>query len=146
MEIQCKRCNGTEGITELGGVHVKLVCKQCGAYQRFLSKADAGLERRSLQTTHEAIKPKMRAHVIMRATARCELCGKTGCQLTVGHLLSVKDGHSQGLEDDIINGAENLAAMCEECNVGMSSESVPLRLAAALLRSRLTRNGTDDSR
>jgi 5-methylcytosine-specific restriction endonuclease McrA len=102
-----------------------------------MAKSDTGDAQRTLQTTHEKIKPKLRANVLLRSGNRCELCGKRDCLLTVGHLLSVKDGHENGLTDDEINDPENLASMCEECNAGMSSLSVPLRLAIAFLKSRL---------
>jgi len=66
------------------------------------------------------------------------MCGST-VSLTVGHLVSVKVGHSYGLTDDEINSQENLCAMCEECNSGLGATPVPLRLAISMIRSRIKR-------
>lgn len=55
----------------------------------------------------------------------------------VGHLVSVKDGTARGMTDAEINDDENLAAMCDECNLGVGSETVPLRLAIAMVLIRI---------
>jgi len=40
--VKCKKC-GSENLKIVkAGPHKKLVCADCGAYQKFLSKADAG--------------------------------------------------------------------------------------------------------
>lgn len=54
----------------------------------------------------------------------------------IGHLLSVAEGHRQGLDDAQINSAENLAAMCDECNLGLGAEVIPLWLAVAIVKAR----------
>jgi len=54
-----------------------------------------------------------------------------------GHLLSVKDAIALGVPEHEINSDENLATLCEECNLGMSSETVPLRLVMRVLMARI---------
>jgi hypothetical protein len=41
-----------------------------------------------------------------------------------------------GLKDEEINSDENLACMCEECNLGIGKESLPLRIAVAIIARR----------
>ena len=85
---------------------------------------------------HKAIKPKKRARILIRASGRCELCGSR-TNLHVGHILSVNSGLALGLTESDLNDDENLCAMCEECNLGIGDETVPLRLAVGILRARM---------
>jgi hypothetical protein len=41
-----------------------------------------------------------------------------------------------GMNEFELNDDENLAAMCSECNLGIGSETVPLRLCFAIIRAR----------
>lgn len=41
-----------------------------------------------------------------------------------------------GLTDEEINSDDNLAAFCDECNLGLGKQPVPLRLAVALVMAR----------
>ena len=88
-------------------------------------------------TIHNGIKPKTRYRIIERAGSRCQLCGASG-NLHVDHLLSVEHGLAHGLTDEQINSDENLAALCEECNLGKGNQSIALWLMVALLRARTT--------
>ena len=112
----------------------KVWCSKCGFFY-WASKRDVGERERTLKTTHDAITPACRKSVLLRASGRCELCGKREA-LQVGHLVSVERGHQYGLTDDEINHAENLCAMCAECNSNMRSEVVPLRVALVMIRDR----------
>jgi hypothetical protein len=114
----------------------------CGKFQYNAPRTETGKQVRTVSTVHSCIKPKLRARVLMRATGRCELCGKQpgdNASLHVGHLLSVKAAMDAGLSDAEINDDSNLAAMCDECNLGLGQEPVPLRLAVALVLSRARR-------
>jgi hypothetical protein len=76
------------------------------------------------------------------------MCGKSGgdCGLHVGHIISVKAGVDSGLTDAQINDPENLMCMCDECNLGMGQETVPLRFAVRLFWARKKIQGdTNDS-
>lgn len=137
----CLCCACTTGKIETRNGQDCVFCFGCGRFQYNAPKTETGRKARSIQTTHALIRPATRARVLMRASGRCELCGaKPNGQdggLHVGHLLSVKDGHAHGLTDSEINGDENLAAFCAECNLGMGEETVPLRLAVAIVLARL---------
>lgn len=143
MRAPCKDCGSVDGtLTETGAQDV--VRCLCGKFQYNAPRTETGKEVRTVQTVHEAIKPKLRAQVIVRASCRCELCGKrvtdTTMELHVGHAISVKDGIAQGLTDAEINDPENLMAQCAECNLGLSAEPLPLRLLVNVLMARLRRN------
>lgn len=134
MAIKCPNelCQYEGNVPEL--ITRKVKCQKCGrAY--FASLAEVGEKPRTLKTTHEAITPAKRKKVLLRASGRCELCGKREA-LQVGHLVSVERGHEYGLTDDEINHTENLCAMCAECNSNMRSEVVPLRVALVMIRDR----------
>lgn len=97
---------------------------------------------RSVATVHAGITARKRARVLLRATGRCELCGAQPpdvASLHVGHLISVRDGLDRGLTEVELNDEENLCAMCEECNLGLGREVVPLRLAVAMAMARVRR-------
>lgn len=74
---------------------------------------------------------------MIRDGPRCRLCGRTPPEviLHVGHLLSDENGTAQGLSKELIESDQNLAVMCEECNLGLGKTSVPLWLAIALLKA-----------
>lgn len=145
MRAPCKRCSGTEGRIETRSGQDCVICN-CGAYQYCAPKAETGRAVRSVSTVHKAIKPNQRARVLLRSSSHCELCGRSGGTLHVGHLLSVSDGMDQGLTEIELNDDDNLAAMCEECNLGLGDETVPLRLVLAITLARAKNRVKDDSK
>ncbi len=149
LRAPCKRCGSTTGNIQtkppVPGGQDCVYC-DCGAFQYNAPKTETGRKQRSVQTTHEAIKPNQRARIILRANGRCELCGVGAdvARLDVGHLLSVDDGHKQGYPDELINSDENLAAMCDQCNLGLGKQTLPLRLAFAIFMAHAERNVKDE--
>lgn len=135
LPVAC-RCGSMIGYLLEKGPHVELRCIQCETHQKFVKRVDAGLKPRTLTTTHDAIKPKLRAKILQRANGHCELCGCRR-ELQVGHLVSVDAGHKLGMTDDQINDAENLSAMCGECNIGVGKEPLPLRFCMSLALCRI---------
>jgi 5-methylcytosine-specific restriction endonuclease McrA len=113
----------------------------CGAFQYNAPRVETGRAVRTVKTVHDAIKPKTRRDVLLRASLACELCHSWTKELHVGHLVSVADGITHGLTDDEINSEANLCAMCAECNLGLGKETVPLRLAVAMVMARVRRHG-----
>lgn len=143
MEPECI-VNGCGGKTEvqMKGPHYHRVCLKCGIKQHkdWLSKSAAGVCVRSVQSTHAAIKPKTRSRIIDRASARCEMCGSRGVILNVGHFISVDEGQKAGMSDDEINSDENLYCSCEECNLGLGSRPVSIRILVNIIRGRMKRD------
>lgn len=129
-------CGGAEGEIETRNGQDCVFCSACKRFQYNAPKTETGRAVRTVSTVHEGINPKRRARVLLRANRHCELCGHEG-NLHVGHLLSVNAGVRGGLTDAEINSEENLAAMCEECNLGLNDECVPLRLAIAMVLARV---------
>ena len=106
----------------------------------WLSKAEAGISPRTVQSLRSIIKPKHRAKIIDRASGRCEMCGASGVLLHVGHFVSVDAGTEAGMTEDEINSDENLYCSCEECNLGLGSSPVSIRTMMAIIRWRMSRN------
>src|SRR5215831_19006688 len=118
MREPCRGCGCEFGtITESGSQDV-VRCLDCKRFCYNAPRVETGKAVRTVQTVHAAIKPKLRARILERATGRCELCGKgaEAAPLHVGHLLSVEQGIAGGLTDQEINHESNLAAFCDECN------------------------------
>jgi hypothetical protein len=140
----CSKCGSHDGVIRPRGFQDCVFCTGCDAFQYNAPRVETGRAQRSVQTVHSAIKPKLRALVLMRAKARCEVCGASGCELQVGHLVSVVDGLAAGLSDDDINSKENLAAMCAECNSGLGTRTVPLLLAVVMIQVRNRMDGGEE--
>lgn len=126
-------------IVEKSG-HQTAWCDFCQSFVMNVPKSWLGLKTRSLKTTHEAITGATRKQVLMRSGGRCELCGRRGEQLQIGHLVSVEAGHRHGLTDAEINHPENLCGLCAECNSNIRSDVVPLRIAIVMIRDRAAVN------
>lgn len=131
-------CGCEDGVIRTKSGQDCVHCSKCLKWQYNAPKTETGRAVRSVQTVHEAIKPQTRSKVLLRSNSHCELCGKSSeiRPLHVGHLISVDSALPAGLTDDEINSLENLAAMCDECNLGLGSEPVPLRFAIMLFKRR----------
>lgn len=136
MRAPCKNCGHEFGSIEMKGGQDCVYCGICGKHQYNAPKTETGRAVRTVTTVHNGIKPGQRSRILLRANSSCELCHSVSKPLHVGHLLSVNDGVRQGLTDAEINSDENLAAMCDECNLGLSDEPVPVRLLIAILKAR----------
>lgn len=136
MRAPC-RCGSTTGRIETKSGQDCVYCLGCGKHQYNAPRVETGRAVRTVTTVHNGIKPKQRARILLRANGSCELCHNGDRPLHVGHLLSVNDGMKQGLTDLEINSDENLAAMCDECNLGLSDRPVSLRLLLSLLVTRI---------
>lgn len=133
----CK-CGSLIGrIAETNGQDV-VRCIACDAYCYNAPRTQTGRAVRSVTTVHKGVKPKLRAKILERDGHRCVLCHAIDRPLHVGHVVSVKAGLVTGLTDDQINDEENLIAQCEECNLGQGEQPIPLRVAIAILKARIT--------
>lgn len=132
MRAPCKRCDSLGGyITETGAQDV-VRCSSCDAFAYNAPRTETGKSVRTVQTTHELIKPKQRARVIERDCGHCVACGSTA-NLHVGHVVSVKDAHDLGMSDADINSDDNLVTLCAECNLGWGERSMRVNLYVAIL-------------
>lgn len=141
MRAPCPSCGCTVGyVTERGAQDV-VRCMSCDRHCYNAPRTETGKAVRTVQTVHEAIKPKQRARILLRGGFKCECCGKVprGSQgeLHVGHVVSVKRGLELGISDAEINDDENLIAACSECNLGLGAEVIPVRALVSVLMARL---------
>ena len=128
-------CGCSTGEIEVKSGQDVVRCSDCGAWCYNRPKAESGKATRSVSTRSD-IKPKKRAKVLLRANNACEVCRRTGVILHVGHVVSVAEGRKVGLSDVELNSAENLIAMCEECNLGLGKETIPIKNYVAILMAR----------
>lgn len=132
-------CGGSLGRIEERNGQDCVYCLDCGAYQYNAPRTETGREQRSLRS-RPAIAPSKRARILERDNYTCVLCGKasSAAHLSIGHLISVESGQQFGLSDADLYDDENLAAMCAECNAGLSKTPVSLRFLVRALQARLT--------
>lgn len=139
MRAPCKYgCDCTLGnFTTTNGQDVVRCCN-CGKAQYNAPKTETGRAVRSVSTTHAALRPKMKVAILERANGRCEMCGNgpPKSNLHVGHIISVKLGMDD-MTDAELNDEENLVCLCDECNLGMGDEPLPLRFMMKLVRARI---------
>lgn len=135
MRTPCKWCDCTDGrIVPCNGQDV-VRCLKCDRANYNAPKKETGKPQTHVDT-REGIKASVRAMVLVRANATCELCHRSTTELHVSHLLSVESGRLEGLSDEQLNSQENLAAMCAACNLGLGRMPVPLWLAMAIVMAR----------
>ena len=135
MRKPCISCGSGVGRIETRNGQDCVYCV-CGRHQYNAPKIETGRKPRTVTAVHDLISASQRARIITRATGRCELCGARE-NLHVGHLLSVDAGINAGMTEAQINDDENLAAMCDACNLGIGKHTVPLRLAVSMLLARM---------
>lgn len=136
MREPCPDCGHTRGYLAPKGGQDVVRCVTCDRQVYNAPKRETGKPQRRV-STRDPLPPGRRAAILLRATARCELCLHSSGVLHVGHLLSVKDAVAAGMTEAEINHPENLAAMCEVCNLGIGRLSINPRLYVALLRRRM---------
>lgn len=138
MRAPCPQCRHERGrIIERNGQDT-VRCLACGKHCYNAPRTETGRAARTVATIHNGIKPALRARILERDGMRCVICGATETRFHVGHLISVEAGLLYGLTDAEINDEENLAVMCEECNLGYSDRPIPLRTAIAIVRARMS--------
>lgn len=134
-------CGSETGHIVVKGGQNCVYCNGCDRYAGFNApKSETGEATRSVRS-REARRPSDRARVLLRDGYRCVLCGRTqadGINIQEGHIVSLDAGRRIGLTEDELNDDENLAAMCEECNLGLGKQPLPLRTAIAILRARIS--------
>lgn len=124
-----------------GKIHPKggqncVYCTECDAFQYNAPKVETGQKKRSISTIRNQPKPKQRSRILSLDSYRCGLCHATDKPLQIGHIVSVKDCLSLRWRVKQINSDDNLFAICEECNLGESSQSLPKEIADRILSSR----------
>jgi len=113
-------------------------CTLCRKWQYNAPKSETGEEQRHIKT-RDNIKAATRARILTRANGLCELCGVSSkiSILHVSHILSVDDSHCTDITPEEVNHDDNLASLCEACNLGMGKLSFNPRLYLRLLRRRI---------
>lgn len=135
LRAPCAKCACTAGTIQAKGQQDTVWCDNCGAWQYNAPRSETGKPVRHVKT-RGGFKPAQRARILLLDGGRCVICQTTEAPLHVGHLLSVERGREQGLTDADLNDDENLAAMCEACNLGLGSTPVPIRIWARILMNR----------
>jgi len=135
MRAPC-HCGCKYGRIEKKGPNNVVFCLKCKKYAGYNApKSETGEPQRHV-SSRENIKPKKRILILIR-DGMCRLCHRSEPEviLHVGHLLSFEDGRKQGISEELLNSEHNLAAMCEECNLGLGKSSIPLWLAVGILKA-----------
>lgn len=147
MRRPCVKCGCLDGRIESRNHQDCVFCLDCGAFQYNAPRTETGKEQRTVSTVHENVKPSVRSEILARDGFACIFCHKRDRDLHIGHILSVKSALeleksgwlTRPFTDEMINSTENLAAMCEECNLGLGRETVPLYLIIGIFLDRIAR-------
>lgn len=138
MRKPCTQCGGKLGLlVEVNGQDT-VRCLGCNHFCYNAPRTETGREVRTVTTIHNGVKPKLRAKILERDGFCCVLCRAEDKRMHVGHVVSVDAGFATGLTDAEINDEENLIAVCDECNLGQGAQPIPLRVAIAILRARIS--------
>jgi 5-methylcytosine-specific restriction endonuclease McrA len=140
MRAPCRCGHAVGRLVEKNGQDT-VRCLNCDSYCYCAPRAETGREVRNVRT-REGIRPSKRTEILIRDGHRCVLCHADGEILHVGHIISVDAGTKSGMTDDEVNDDENLAAMCEACNLGIGPQPLPLRTAIAIVRARISWRNT----
>lgn len=134
LRYPCPHCEHERGFIRSKGSQDSMFCERCYKFLYNAPRTETGREVRTLQSVRHS-PPGQRARILERAHGRCELCGAADRPLTIGHILSMKEGFNL-VSDFQLNSDDNCMALCEECNAGIGETSLPLWLAEALLYRR----------
>lgn len=136
------QCSCESGIVRVRSGQNCVFCSLCGRYAGYNApKTETGEEPRSVSTVRAGITCAVRGQVLARARRRCELCATDLDGVPawhVAHLLPIPVALEEGLPDDVVNSPANLAAFCEECNLGYKDIVDPV-LWLVIMRRRLRR-------
>lgn len=126
LRTPCPSCG-----SESGRIHPRngQQCVYCADCRRFLynaPKRELGMDPVPVRTGPVSV--TKRYAVISRAHSRCELCGRdvTEAILHIGHIISEENVRELGLPMHLCDHIDNLFCLCDECNLGMGKESLPL--------------------
>ena len=144
MRKPCTQCGCVDGyISERNG-QACVFCDGCGRYQYNAPKHERGLAPKPLRV--DGVSLSARYRVMEAASFRCELCGASGDTETlhIGHLVSVKEASTHGIPSEWVDDEDNLACLCDRCNLGMGKNSMPLHtLLVFLMRRAMARRVTN---
>lgn len=147
MRRPCKDCGHEYGHVESRNGQDCVFCGGCRRHCYNAPKIETGRAQRSVSSARDRCKPAQRARILMRANGQCELCRTPFSESVIphiDHLLAVKHAFAGGLTDEQINSDENMAAMCEACNLGKRAEIIPLWLTIAIIQARLKNKEPSD--
>jgi 5-methylcytosine-specific restriction endonuclease McrA len=135
MSAPCPDCDSTDGVIVTVSGQDPVSCAKCGRSCYYVLCTQTGNQQRSLRTRPD-IKVRDRIRILLRDNCACAVCRRREVPLEIGHLISVRAGQALGLSEAELFSDENLAAMCESCDSGLGSDTVPLRLLVPALRAR----------
>lgn len=138
MRRPCLGCASLKGEIRPTNGQKCVFCADCGRFCYNAPLLEIGESPRSVRSRPD-IKPSQKARIFDRDGTACVICHRDDVPLHVGHLLSVDDGKKFDVPDDEIWNDENMAVVCEECNLGFSKFTYGLRLIARILHIRCER-------
>lgn len=141
MRAPC-RCGQHDGYIVERGAQDVVRCRACDAYQYCAPRTETGKATRSVRS-NPTVAPSKRDRVLKRSDYACVQCGRRApdVQLHMGHLISVDAGREHGIPEVLIWHDFNLAAFCDECNLGLGSQPVAVDLMYRCLLAHLKQSG-----
>jgi len=117
-------CGCWEGRIDIRNGQKCIFCAECGRWLYNQPKKEAGEAPETTRT--DGISPSLRYRVMERAGFKCEFCGSNGGDkvMHIAHLVSERDLRISGLPPESYRDFNNLAWLCDECNLGMGAKSI----------------------
>ena len=134
----CPLCGRTDAYILTRNGQDTVWCTRCDRFIYNAPRTETGRCRRSMRSRPD-VKPSQRRRILERDSSICVRCRHYDKPLHIAHIISVNDGKKQGLSERELFDDENLVTMCEECNAGQGSETLPLPFLAMVLRVRIGR-------
>lgn len=119
-------CGSNFGSIEIRNGQACVFCARCAKWLYNAPKAERGLAPEPVRS--DGVGPRLRYEIAERAGFRCELCGADNAThlMHVGHLISERDVRRYGLPLELADHPDNLAWLCDACNLGMGARSLPV--------------------
>lgn len=131
MREPCRSCGDTKGYRNDTNGQAVIRCLTCDIFAYNAPKLELG-EEPSQVRTRPNIKPSKKVRILERDRHTCVICHSADVPLHVGHLIPVDAGREAGMTDAELWDDLNLAAMCDECNLGLGRSPVSVALQARL--------------
>ncbi len=145
MRAACRNCGSTAGEWRSRNGQLPVFCADCGVHAQYNVPHVAAGVKPNTPENRPGLSASRRARILDRDGGRCALCGRAGQKLHVSHVVSRRDalevGFDAAIVDRLIDSDDNLAAFCQDCNLGLGKSTVSPATYLTIVAVRLQAGG-----